>query len=171
MRTSIFGENAITKFDSTLKQGLIFTDEQYGSAGSNIDNATIKRKQGIIPGKQISTALINTVLRQLSVVLCGIFGNTLNDLSDVLMKNTADGGRFDETDSTDLAGITACTQKLIAYFKLLNKMCATDITGTENAYNNIDTISVYHSTDAINYNPDIGNIQKMLLILKYGIPN
>ena len=164
MKTSIFAEKTSTKF--RVGEPVIYTDSAY--AEDSIV-ASDDRKRGLYPGEQISTILINTVLRQTSVMMY-ILCKTLNDLSTQLVGQLDDKYvcEFDKIESTDIESINNNTVKLINYLKSLNKMCSKDVTGTENVYSNDDVINVDRSATAINYHPEIGNIQENFNGIKNG---
>ena len=164
MKTSIFAEKTSTKF--RVGEPVIYTDSAYAEdsivAGED-------RKRGLYPGEQISTILINTVLRQTSVMMY-ILCKTLNDLSTQLVGQLDDKYvcEFDKIESTDIESINNNTVKLINYLKSLNKMCSKDVTGTENVYSSNDTIKVNTSRFTNNYHPDRGNIQENFNGIKNG---
>ena len=78
MKPIIFANKASTIFDRTLNNGQVYSDEDINTGGNIAANLY---DTGFIPGKPISPILLNTVLKQISTVLCGVFAKVLDNIS------------------------------------------------------------------------------------------
>lgn len=179
MKLSVFAENATTQQDTSLRVGQIYSQDELNSADGQGNPDTIASKaraNGILPDKQVSTILINSILHELSVILCGIFGAAWESISTTTIKPalqklgnkiTSDSEShilkwddkdddnddkydlvFDNTvNTTDNETMEKCRKTFCKYLKLLYNMIYDNYESNNVQYD--DVVRVRNSTKAV----------------------